>query len=190
MSSIILASTSPRRKEIMDSLGFEYEIVPSGYEEVHEGYTDPKELVETFALEKALDVAKNHTENIVIGADTMVLDADGKLMGKPKGREDAIDMMRRLQGRECKIFSGVAVLLGKSELVGSESVSVYFSPMTSVDIETYVDSEHADWHDKAGAFAVQGEAAKWIDRYEGEYETMLGMPRAILVAFISQLEKK
>ncbi len=182
--NIILASTSPRRKAIMDSLGIDYTIVPSHYEEEHGMHVDPKILVEDFSCKKAVDVLARHPDAIVIGSDTMVVDADGKLLGKPKDRADAKQMITRLQGKESYVYSGLAVLSADKEILLHETVTVTFDPLTDNQIEAYLDDPTAAWEDKAGAYGIQPEcaASKFVHITNGEYETIMGMPKARLIA--------
>jgi septum formation protein len=186
MPKIILASSSPRRKEVLESLGIDFEVCPSNYFEDHSKYTDPYKLVEEFALEKAREVAQNYPESIVIGADTIVVGPDGKLLGKAKDKKDAFRMLRSLQGREATIVSGLAFLVNGKEKVGHQEAKIFFKPITDEEIEKYLDDERADWYDKAGAFGVQGKTKQWIDRYEGEYETILGLPKSLFLEFYQE----
>jgi len=183
---IILASSSPRRKEIMDELGFEYEIIPSDLHEDHARFKKASELVETLAKEKAEDVFQSHKDSIVIGADAIVLAPDGSLMGKPKNKEDARRMMNLLQNSSCKVLSAVCVISDGNTQVGHDEVSVFFKIMSTEDIDTYLDDPDADWHDKAGAFAAQGKAGEWIEKIDGEWETVLGMPKQLLLEYLDK----
>ena len=121
MKQIILASTSPRRKDIMDAIGIAYDIIPGTFEEKHDLHSDAVEMVEDFAQKKAEDVFNQHKGAIVIGSDTMVVNENGqKILGKPKSREDAFAMMQKQQGSMARIFTGVAVLSAEKKLVGHE----------------------------------------------------------------------
>lgn len=183
---IILASASPRRKQIMEELGLSFTIVPSEYEEIHAGYTDPYELAQEFAREKARDVFQKHPDAIVIGSDTTVVDPQGRLLGKAKDRAEAFHMMKTLQGLWSGVVTGLTVLDRDSEMTGYDEVRVLFKPMSDADIDQYLDDQEADWHDKAGAYAIQGKARPWIETLEGEWTTIVGLPAPLLVQFLQK----
>ncbi|MCB9799008.1 septum formation protein Maf [Candidatus Nomurabacteria bacterium] len=182
--NIILASESPRRKEIMGRFGFPYEIIPSDFEEIHELHSDAVSLVEDFAYKKALDVFEKHSNAIVIGSDTIVLSPDGKLMGKPKDESDAFEMLKQLQGKKSEVYTGVCLLSPGKKQLGYVAIEVYFKSMTDEQIESYLGDPEADWHDKAGAYAIQGKASEWIERFEGEYDGVLGLSSVLVKQYL------
>lgn len=186
---MILASASPRRKELMEQAGFTFEIQVSHKEEVY--HSDrPDEIVKELSLLKAEDVAsKNDRKNcVVIGADTVVA-VDDKILGKPKDRQDAADMVRAMQGRKHQVYTGLAIL--QYDESGNETIinhavctDVYVTPMSEEEIMEYVQSE--DIMDKAGAYAIQGVfGAKFIERFEGDYYNVVGLP----ISYIYQVLK-
>ena len=186
---IILASASPRRKELMELAGFEFEIQVSQKEEVYHS-TRPDEIVKELALLKAEDIAsQNDAKNcVVIGADTVVA-VDGIILGKPKDKEDAANMVRLMQGREHQVYTGLAILefdeMGK-ETVTNHAVctNVYVTAMSEEEILEYVQDETI--MDKAGAYAIQGAfGAKFIERFEGDYYNVVGLP----ISYIYQILK-
>lgn len=186
---MILASASPRRKELMEQAGFTFEIQVSDKEEVY--HSDrPDEIVKELSLLKAEDVAsKNDRKNcVVIGADTVVA-VDDKILGKPKDRDDAADMIRAMQGRNHQVYTGLAILQydasgNKTVINHAVCTDVYVAPMSEEEILEYVQSEEI--MDKAGAYAIQGVfGAKFIERFEGDYYNVVGLP----ISYIYQVLK-
>jgi len=187
---IILASNSPRRKQLLQQVGFEFEICPSGCEEVVTS-TVPEEVCVELSRQKALDVAasiKAYNEEhsdiatnqdlIVIGADTIVA-INGEILGKPSDEEIAKDMLRKLSGNTHCVYTGVTfVFMASDGRVGEYSfydkteVSVY--KLTEKEIEEYVDT--GDPLDKAGAYGIQGYFAKHIRKIDGDYFNVVGLP--------------
>ena len=192
MSQIILASASPRRKELLEQIGLEFEICPAKGEEIITK-TIPEEVVMELSKQKAEEVAamvatfgEEHKEIttpsdiLVIGADTVVA-YDGKILGKPKDEEDAKRMLHMLAGNTHSVFTGVTlVLIDKSgragELVFYEKTDVTMYPMSDAEIETYVATQEP--MDKAGAYAIQGKCAIYIEKIEGDYNNVVGLPIA------------
>lgn len=181
MRTVILASQSPRRRELLQQIGIEPVIEPSHIvEEIRA--TDPGEVVQELALQKAEDIVRRHPQEacIVIGADTVV-SIYGKILGKPKTHAAAYAMISELQGREHQVYTGVAVLFPNQEhkairFTVRTNVSVY--PMTEEEIRTYAESEEP--MDKAGAYGIQGTFAKYIRGIDGDYNTVVGLPVAEL----------
>lgn len=184
---IILASGSPRRRELLAQIGMEFEICVSNAEEIYTG-TVPVEIVKELALVKASNVAKERDsrDEIVIGADTIVV-LDDKILGKPADKEDAFRMLSALQGRAHEVYTGVAVLNynseGKAEtILHAEETRVFVHAMTEEEILSYVAS--GEPMDKAGAYGIQGRFAAYIDRIEGDYFNVVGLPLARLYHFL------
>lgn len=175
---LVLASASPRRKELIEHLHREVVIEVSDIEEVITK-TEPSEVVCELAVQKAECVAKRVQGNAtVIGADTVVA-CDGKILGKPQDREDAIRMLTMLSGRKHSVYTGVALCrhVGGGTLVTDsfyEETKVEFYPMSQQEIESYVDS--GDPMDKAGAYGIQSGAAIFVKAIEGDYNTVVGLP--------------
>lgn len=187
---MILASASPRRKELMEQAGFAFEIRVSHKEEIYHS-SQPDEIVKELALLKAEDVAaSDDMENcIVIGADTVVA-VDDCILGKPRSKEDAADMIRRIQGRAHQVYTGLAILQfdekgNKTVINHAVRTDVYVAEMSEKEILEYVQSE--DIMDKAGAYAIQGVfGAKFIRRIEGDYYNVVGLP----ISYIYQVLKE
>jgi len=171
----------------MDRLGFEYEVIPSEFEENHALHNNAQELVEDFAVKKAEDVYQKYPDAFIIGADTIVLDPEGNLLGKPKSQEEAFSMVKGLQGKKSEVYTGVALLSASKTQVGYKKVDVIFKPMTDLQIQEYLQDKDADWMDKAGAYAIQGKASSWIEKYDGEYSAILGLSEELLLHFLSLL---
>lgn len=188
MYRIILASESPRRREIMDQMGICYEVIPS---HVKEDVKDdiPSKMVEALASLKARDVAdrlKNEPNNtIIIGADTIVFHR-GQVLGKPKDRDDAIRMLKSLSNDVHEVYTGVSIIIRKNNykdikandenIVFSVSTKVVVQPLTIDEIEDYVDS--GEPFDKAGAYAIQGGFGIYIKEIHGDYYNIVGFPIA------------
>ena len=178
-SKIILASGSPRRKELLLQIGIVPEIIVSHVEEKITSDV-PAEVVMSLAEQKAVDVAKEMPEGtVILGSDTVVA-ADGKILGKPKSHEEAYEMIRRLAGRSHQVYTGVCLVKkgpeGKADTVVSfyDVTDVNVSPMTEKEIREYADSEEP--MDKAGSYAVQGFFARYIDGLKGSYANVMGLP--------------
>jgi len=177
---VILASGSPRRKELLKLIGVEFEIITSNKEEIITS-TNPEEVVKELSMMKAEDVAEGISgPALIIGADTVVAH-NGRILGKPKDREDAIRMISSFAGDEHYVYTGVYII--KKEADGSvknisfaEGTKVTVYPMTEEEIKRYADS--GEPMDKAGAYAIQGLFAPYIKRIEGDYYNIVGFPIA------------
>ena len=184
--TIILGSASPRRRELLAQIGADFEVRVSNKEEIYHS-TVPEEIVKELALMKAENVAEELAEEnasgavkstVVIGADTIVV-LDGKILGKPADEEDAVRMLNSLQGRRHDVYTGVAVLdydeNGEKHVYNySVGTAVYVNEMTEEEIHAYVETK--DPLDKAGAYGIQGRFAAHIDRIEGDYYNVVGLP--------------
>lgn len=173
MKQLILASASPRRRDLLTQIGLEFGILPSTIEE-KTNETEPVKLVAELALMKASDVARR-VEGLVIGADTIVV--DGKtVLGKPRSKEEAVEMLQRLSGRQHQVMTGVAVVDSETgdRWVDVEITQVYFRELTLQEIQHYVDS--GEPMDKAGAYAIQQKGALFVNAIEGDYFNVVGLP--------------
>lgn len=182
MMKIVLASQSPRRRELLTQIGLEYEVCPSTVDEVING-TDPVEIVKDLSAQKAKDVANKKGEQqgteglLVLGADTIVV-YNNKILGKPKDEQDAAAMLSMLQGNTHSVYTGVTLIFlqnGKSELYSfAEETKVTMNPMTKEEISWYVSSKEP--MDKAGAYGIQGLCARFIQKIQGDYNNVVGLP--------------
>lgn len=174
MNKIILASASPRRKELLEQIGVTFEIVKANGEEIITS-SIPTEVVKELSIQKAKEVAGRCNGTVIIGADTVVA-VDNQILGKPKNPADAMRMLQLLQGREHQVITGVAVLLLESEKMISfaQTTKVRVFPMSNVQIEQYIAS--GEPMDKAGAYGIQGRFAAYVLGIEGDYNNVVGLP--------------
>lgn len=178
----ILASQSPRRRELLGKLGIDFTIEPAVGEEIQKG-DHPQEVVQTLAEAKAQEIAAHHTgaDTVVIGADTVVV-CDGVILGKPKDRADMERMIRMLSGRTHEVYTGVALCYERDRQrcmhTFAECTQVHFYPMREEQIALYV--LQSDGMDKAGAYGIQSDAAIYIRGIEGDYNNVVGLPIARL----------
>jgi len=177
MKHIILASTSPRREELMEKLGIPFQTEASNYEEDMKKKMTPKRLAEFLASGKAEAVADNHTNSLVIGADTFVA-LRNELLGKPYTEEAAKKMLKRISGKALSIITGFAIIDSDThkKVSGSVETKVVIKKLTRDEINNYVKSKEP--LDKAGAFAIQGLGALLIKKIEGDYLGAIGLPLA------------
>mgnify|MGYP004617926183 FL=1 len=189
--SIILASGSPRRKELLLQIGIVPEIIVSHVEEKITSDV-PAEVVMSLAEQKAVDVAKDMPEGkVILGSDTVVA-ADGKILGKPKSHEEAYEMIRSLAGRSHQVYTGVCIVKkgaagGKDTVVSFyDETDVQVSGMTEAEIREYADSEEP--MDKAGAYAVQGFFARYIEGLRGSYANVMGLPVHLVYRKLKELD--
>ncbi len=173
MNNIILASKSPRRREIMDKLNIEYKVIVSDIKEVMDESLAIEDRIKDLALKKALAVYEDHKEDLVIGADTVV-EADGVILGKPRNETEAYDMIRKLSGRTHRVITAVAMVTSKWQYLDHDVTGVTFTNIGESEIRKYVKTDEP--YDKAGAYAIQGWAGRYISRIEGSYYTVMGLP--------------
>lgn len=170
---IILASASPRRKELLSQIGITFEIIKAEKEE-HITSSIPTEVVKELSMQKAKEVAAKCDGSIIIGADTIVA-MEGQILGKPKDRADAMRMLRLLQGKKHQVITGVTVLLGSTKTLSfAEVTDVSLYPMTDAQIERYIATKEP--MDKAGAYGIQGRFAAYVRGIEGDYNNVVGLP--------------
>ncbi len=178
---VILASASPRRRELLEQIGIDFEIGISNQEELYVS-TKPSEIVKELASQKAHNVAakiQGELENvIIIGADTIVV-LDNQILGKPKDEEEACQMLFRLQGKPHQVFTGTAILSydEKGMLTvntHAEETKVFVHEMDESEINGYIQT--GEPMDKAGAYGIQGKFAAYIDKIEGDYYNVVGLP--------------
>ena len=177
--ALILASQSPRRKELLGLLGLPFEIIPAEIAEIPRDGESPEQFVVRAAHEKGIEVASRVSNAVVLSADTVVT-IDGMILGKPADPADARRMLQRLSGRQHRVYTAVCVIDQPNSQVfqGLDQTSVWFNPMTSEEIADYVRREHV--LDKAGAYAIQGFASVYIAKIEGNYANVMGLPMPLV----------
>lgn len=176
---IILASKSPRRKEILGMIVDKFDIMVSEEDEILDNTLSIKDQSIKLAYDKAKNIFnRTNGDRIVIGSDTIVVDENDKIYGKPKDREDAIKILNSIKGKEHRVFTSLAVLVSKNgktyEEIDCDIAKVYIDNMTDEEIVKWVDTGEA--YDKAGAYAVQGRFAKHIEKIDGNFWTVMGLP--------------
>lgn len=187
LRQLLLASASPRRAEILRSVGWSFETLAVEIDETPRPSEDAASYVERLAREKAEAAAQLSRESIVLGADTTVV-IDGMKLGKPADEEDARRMLRRLSGRWHEVLTGVAFLRKGEEtrwLVSHETTRVSFASISEDEIDWYVATREP--MDKAGAYAVQGRAALFIEKIEGDYWNVVGLPVRLVYRLMQEI---
>ena len=182
---LILASSSPRRSEILNIVGWPFEVVVAGIDETQKPGEPPHEYVQRLALEKALAVASTRDTGLVLGADTTVV-VQGELLGQPEDDEDARRMLRLLSGQWHEVLTGVALVpaSGKSNVSYATS-RVFFAEISEAEIDWYVQT--GEPRGKAGAYAIQGQAALFIREIEGEYFNIVGLPIRLVYEMTNEM---
>jgi septum formation protein len=181
---LILASSSPRRRKLLTRAGLIFDVIPADIDETRHADEEPSTYVQRLALEKAQAIHALHPKAIVIGADTTVVLA-GEVLNKPKDLADAERMLRSLAGGVHQVYTGVAVVTAEKQLQHVEATNVFFSAIPDEELRHYLAS--GDSLDKAGAYGIQGYAARWITRIEGDFFNVMGLPIAATVRLLGQL---
>ena len=181
----ILASKSPRRKDILNQIGFKFSVVDSQFKEYKNNNVPPEALAETLAREKALSVAKIYPDNIIIGADTIVT-IENKILGKPKDENESFEMLNLISGKSHEVITSVGFLTSRKFDIISETTKVYFKNLTDQEIEHYI--LKASPLDKAGAYGIQEWIGKiGITKIKGSYTNVVGLPLAQVIEKIKLL---
>lgn len=183
---IILASQSPRRKELLKQVGLEFECVPSEIEEVCPDSCRPEELPKYLSEQKATAVAEKCRGNfgVVIGADTVVIHNE-KILGKPSDSRDAVRMLKSLQGDRHKVVTGVTLIFPERKITFSQTTIVYMYSLTQDEIEEYVKT--GEPLDKAGAYGIQGRGAAFVEKIDGDYNNVVGLPIASILRVFNSM---
>lgn len=185
---IYLASASPRRRELLRQLGLDFEVIPSNLDELPRPGERPEAYVLRVACDKARHVARlvretGRAPHPVLGADTEVVLA-GEILGKPRDRAHGVELLRRLAGRSHEVLSALCLVRGEKEYTALSASRVTFAPLTEAEAARYW--ETGEPADKAGAYAVQGRAAAFIERIEGSYSGVMGLPLYELAQVLRQ----
>ena len=190
--TIVLASASPRRQELLRNAGIPFTAQPADIDETPLAGESPRDCTERLAREKALAVFQRDPRRCVLGADTIVV-VDGAILGKPRDAEDATRMLRLLSGRTHEVITGVClvgpVVSGQCSVAShtktaSETTLVTFCKLSDEEIRFYVAT--GEPMDKAGAYAIQGVASRWIPRIEGDYSNVVGLPMALVYRLLRE----
>lgn len=180
---LILASQSPRRQELLSLLGIPFDIVPSDIPEPDpKGFKSPVDYVDACAVQKANDIAGNHPEALVIGSDTVVV-LDGEILLKPKDKQQASVYLHKLSGKTHEVITAVCVRQGEKEVSFHERVEVRFYKLPEDWIDAYTDTE--DPYDKAGAYGIQTVSGLFVEKIEGDYNAVVGLPIAKLLQHLT-----
>jgi septum formation protein len=213
---IVLASASPRRQELLKNAGIEFVVKPANIPEVRNAHESPRAFAERMAIEKArfvwqkIENERADGPQYVLGADTVVAVEAAKVssvrddrmllpnhgatdvspveaqlvLGKPENPEDAAKMLRQLSARKHQVITGVCLIGKDFEDVRSETTTVHFSPLSDADIRDYIATDEP--MDKAGAYAIQGAASRWISKVEGDYSNVVGLPIALVLRMLRE----
>lgn len=184
---IILASKSPRRVEILSRYINDFEIRPSEIDEKTKGES-PELVAMSNAFEKAWNIAKDSAEDIVIGSDTVVF--NGKVLGKPKNKEEAKEMLRSLSGKEHSVITGISIINLKNnvKVVDYEISKVKFRILDDITIDNYL--QYDEYEDKAGSYAIQGKGEVFCEKFEGSFSNIVGLPIMKLDILLKKYFKK
>lgn len=185
MKTIVLASSSPRRKKLLEQTGLKFIIQPSKYIETINEKLSPVELAKNLSLEKAKEVCKKNKKSIIIAADTLVV-CKGKILGKPKDKKDAKKMLEFLSGKIHRIITGFTVYDSQTNKFVTKSVSseIYFNQVSKKEIENYITLQKP--FDKAGAYGIQELPKTFVKKIEGDYDNIVGLP---VYALVKELKK-
>ena len=187
MKKIVLASASPQRKELLEQIGLQFEVEPSNHTEIASSTLKPHELARSLSREKALAVAGKHQNAIIIAADTFIV-CKGKIMGKPGTEAEAREMLAALSGKTHSVITGFTIIDADENRVVSQSVEtkVYMKRLTPAEIDAYVKS--GEPLNRAGAYAIQGLGSVLIDKIEGDYFNVVGLPLSALTENLKEFE--
>ena len=181
--AVILASLSPRRRDLLRAAGIPFEVCPTEVDETTD--LPAKEAVAALARRKALASAREHPGRTILAADTLVT-LDGESLGKPADADEARRMLRTLSGRAHEVVTGVCARKDGREVWGTRTTRVVFRDLSGEEIDRYVAS--GEPMDKAGAYAIQGGAAAFVERYEGEYDNVIGLPVSLARELLEKLQ--
>lgn len=182
---LILASKSPRRKELLSLITTDFKIIPAVGEENADPALSPDMFVRALAEQKALEIAASHPDDTVIGSDTVVA-INGEILGKPKDEDDAFRMLALLSGTSHSVFTGVAVIKNGEIHSFTEETKVKFFPVTMEEIKDYIAT--GEPFDKAGAYGIQELGALLVEGIDGDYYNVMGLPAGRLYRLMKKLE--
>ncbi len=181
---VVLASSSPRRRDLLNLIGIGHDVRPADLDETYMVGEEPKAHAERLARAKAEAIAAAEPESLVIGADTVVV-IDGAVLGKPRDAAEALRMLSMLEGRTHSVLTGIAAVWQGTLVSRIVSVDVTFKPLTGEELSSYIAT--GEPMDKAGAYGIQGYGATIVSRIEGDYFAVMGLSLVALVALINEL---
>jgi nucleoside triphosphate pyrophosphatase len=181
----VLASSSPRRRDLLGLLCSNFEVIPSQIEEIQQPGESPSQMAQRLAKEKAVSIRPFRPESVVIGADTVVV-CEGQILGKPASPKEARSMLQKLSGRSHEVITGLCVLKGETVVVDAASTIVRFSQLSGEEIEDYLAT--GEPFDKAGGYATQGKAARFVEGIDGCFFNVVGLPVSLLYRILRRLE--
>jgi septum formation protein len=182
---LILASASPRRRDLLTQAGLRFDVLPTHIDETPHPNETPTAYVQRLALEKAQAIHTLHPKATVLGADTTVV-SEQQILNKPTDLSDAERMLRQLSNRVHQVHTGIAVVTPTTQRSQVETTSVFFSPIPDADLTHYLSTN--DSLDKAGAYGIQGYAARWIPRIEGDFFNVMGLPIAAVIQLLRETQ--
>lgn len=186
MKRLVLASGSPRRKELLSTLGYDFEVIVSDVEEVVDHSLTVNEIVKSLAKQKAMAVFQENRDAIVIGSDTVVA-CDGQILGKPHSKQQCKEMMELLRNKSHSVITGVAILYDDQIINFADEAKVYFDDISDEEIEKYIEMKEP--YDKAGGYAIQGWAGKFISKIDGNYYSIVGLPVSTVYQHLKNIMK-
>lgn len=184
MRKLILASRSPRRLELLSLITTDFSVIPSSFDERSITITEPYELVRALSFSKAITI-KSESNDIVIGCDTVVF-SDGEILGIPQNKEEAYLMMKKLSGKTHSVITGVCVLNDHNVHQFECETKVTFLSLTETEIEDYICTDEP--YDKAGGYGIQGKASLFVEKIEGDYSNVVGLPISKLNLLLKSLK--
>jgi septum formation protein len=182
--TLILASSSPRRRDLLTQAALRFDVLPANIDETRHPNESPTAYVQRLALEKAQAIHTRHPNATVLGADTTVVLDDTEILNKPTDLADAERMLRQLSNRSHQVHTGIAIVTPTTQRTHIETTTVFFAPIPTADLAHYLST--GDGLDKAGAYGIQGYAARWITRIEGDFFNVMGLPLAATIRLLRE----
>lgn len=187
MGTLILASGSPQRKEILQKMGIAFRVIPSSVDEHHDGLVSPHAIVRSIALRKANSVAQREPSEWVLGSDTIVVLSNGEIALKPQDRADARRTIGLYRDSYCDVYSGLSLVNLKLGIAkaGYEKTRIHFKNFPAVEIETYL--ETGDWEGRSGSMTIEGVGERWVSKMAGDYWNVVGLPVHLLSRYLREI---
>lgn len=181
MSNIILASSSPRRKELLERRGLNFRVEAPLIDEILDETLPIDKRIEKLALDKATKIHKDYNSDVVIAGDTVVC-LDSQIIGKPKDEQDARQILSQLSGKRHMVYTGVAIYCQDDCIHFVDGTAVYFKTLDEKMINEYIKT--GEWQGKAGAYAIQGVASQFVERIDGNIDTVIGLPVDLVIGVL------